>query len=189
MSEKRIIANRRNARRSTGPRTQAGKARTRLNATKHGGYLTVINDGEDGTRIKRLYLDLLTECQPFGFEETLIVNEIAKVIWRKNRFQAAEAEAIAAYMHGEFGKSNERGDVGFALAQDAGSYGVIPKCLAAEEILDRRLWRLFDRLSRLQKQRGFISGKPASTDLATTVECPLQTKVSVGSEECTDPEI
>lgn len=35
-SEKRLAANRRNAQRSTGPRTQDGKARSRLNAVKHG---------------------------------------------------------------------------------------------------------------------------------------------------------
>ena len=35
-SQRRIDANRRNARRSTGPRTDDGKARSRLNAVKHG---------------------------------------------------------------------------------------------------------------------------------------------------------
>ena len=35
-STNRIIANRRNATRSTGPRTDAGKARSRLNGLKHG---------------------------------------------------------------------------------------------------------------------------------------------------------
>src|SRR5262245_59765127 len=35
-SERKIAANRRNARKSTGPRSAAGKARTRGNAWKHG---------------------------------------------------------------------------------------------------------------------------------------------------------
>jgi RNA polymerase-interacting CarD/CdnL/TRCF family regulator len=35
-TEKQILANRRNARSSTGPRTTAGKARSRTNARRHG---------------------------------------------------------------------------------------------------------------------------------------------------------
>ena len=36
LSERKIEANRRNARLSTGPRTEAGKNRSRYNAIKHG---------------------------------------------------------------------------------------------------------------------------------------------------------
>ena len=35
-TEKQILANRKNARSSTGPRTTAGKARSRMNARRHG---------------------------------------------------------------------------------------------------------------------------------------------------------
>ncbi len=41
VSERQIAANRRNAKRSTGPKTEAGKAVQRLNATKHGLTSTI----------------------------------------------------------------------------------------------------------------------------------------------------
>ena len=169
MNEKRISANQQNALRSTGPRSQAGKARSRLNATKHGGYAMVCIEGENDRRLKDLYLHLVVEYRPMGFEENLLVREISKTIWRKNRFQTAEAKAIDAFSYAHFEGEEKKGDVGLALAQDAGAYGTIPRCLAADEMLDRRLWRLFDRLRKRQKKRGFCPWKSRADSPGTGV--------------------
>ncbi len=40
-----IEANRRNARRSTGPRTRAGKSLARMNALRHGGRSEILHAG------------------------------------------------------------------------------------------------------------------------------------------------
>jgi hypothetical protein len=159
MSEKNNAANKNNAQKSTGPKTPQGKARSRLNSTKHGGYARVCIEGEDSGRLKALFLDLVAEYKPMGFEEYYLLNEIADSIWRKNRFKAGETNAISSYSYHLGAQTEEKGDIGFAMAQDAGAYGTIPRCLAAEELMDRRVWRLFDRLRKIQKERAFCACK------------------------------
>ena len=51
---RKISANRRNARRSTGPRTAAGKARAKRNALRHGLATCISNDAVVAPEIERL---------------------------------------------------------------------------------------------------------------------------------------
>lgn len=64
---KQVEANRQNAKRSTGPKTAAGKAAVSGNALKH-GLLTeaALLAGEDEEAFASLADDLLAELQPVG---------------------------------------------------------------------------------------------------------------------------
>jgi hypothetical protein len=53
-SEAKIVANRRNAQRSTGPRTAPGKARVRRNAVRHGLAACVVGDLNAATEVDRI---------------------------------------------------------------------------------------------------------------------------------------
>ena len=53
-SERKIEANRRNARKSTGPRSSVGKRRTSRNAYRHGVTASVTSSAERTKRIERL---------------------------------------------------------------------------------------------------------------------------------------
>src|SRR5262245_21260067 len=102
MSEKQRLANKQNSLKSTGPKSAEGKARSRLNAMKHGAYAEVCCSNEDRRKFNHLVLDLLAEYRPIGFEEKLLVEEIAQTIWRMNRYKAAEAQLLDSYSYARF---------------------------------------------------------------------------------------
>jgi hypothetical protein len=64
-TEKQIAANRANAKRSTGPSTIDGKARSRMNAWKHGLRAEkVVIAGEDAEDLQAIQRELWEEHQP-----------------------------------------------------------------------------------------------------------------------------
>ena len=73
-SEKQVEANRRNAAKSTGPKTAAGKQISRMNALKHGlDAERVVIPGEDPEEFEGLFRALEEHYQPVGSIEGLLV--------------------------------------------------------------------------------------------------------------------
>jgi|SRR5579871_3378098 len=89
LSEKRLKANRENAKKSTGPRTPQGKAHSRRNAIKHGLFarpiLASLLQGEDTAEYDGLLADLKEQHKPVGRAEELEVERIAQSWWRLKR--------------------------------------------------------------------------------------------------------
>jgi hypothetical protein len=93
-------ANRRNAQRSTGPRTEQGKAQASQNAIKHGLFCRqiVVEDprvGEDPAKYKALVEALREEFMPRGALEKILVERIAVHAWRLKRAAKYEAARIS----------------------------------------------------------------------------------------------
>jgi len=101
-SEKQAQANRRNALKSTGPKTPEGKAAVRLNANKHGlRSQEVLLPGEDEEALKELDENLRAELQPLGELENLLVDGIIAAQWRLRRLRRVEAGIFAWELYGE----------------------------------------------------------------------------------------
>ena len=101
-SEKQIQANRRNALKSTGPKTPQGKAAIRLNANKHGlRSQEVLLPGEDEEALNELDENLRAELQPVGELENLLVEGIVAAHWRLRRLRRVEAGIFAWELYGE----------------------------------------------------------------------------------------
>jgi transposase len=100
-SDKKAEANRRNALKSTGPKTPDGKAAVRLNALKHGlRSEEILLWGEDEDALRELGERLRNELQPAGELENLLVDRIIASYWRLRRVGRVEA-GIFAWEHSE----------------------------------------------------------------------------------------
>jgi len=87
----RAQINRANSQHSTGPKTQAGKQRSSLNALRHGltGQIIVL-PGEDLEAYRRHVDSFIDEYHPKGATETHLVQSLADTAWRQNRVAALE---------------------------------------------------------------------------------------------------
>src|SRR5580765_2237263 len=93
---KQIEANRRNALRSTGPKTPAGKAAVRLNALRNGLWAkTVVLPGEKQEDFDQLCDTLESHWQPQNPAEQAHVEQMATCYWQKIRLQVAENSILA----------------------------------------------------------------------------------------------
>ena len=101
-SEKKAQANRRNALKSTGPKTPEGKAAVRLNALRHGlRSEKILLPGEDEEALRELGERLRNELQPAGELENLLVDRIISAYWRLRRLGRVEAGIFAWGLYGE----------------------------------------------------------------------------------------
>src|SRR4051794_24428420 len=96
-SIKQIAANRANARRSTGPKTDPGKDIAKLNAVKHGGLspLPVLPEVETRDAWQDHLDGTLASLQPSGHLETVLAERVALILWRMNRVARFEREITA----------------------------------------------------------------------------------------------
>ena len=97
-SDKRAEANRLNAQKSTGPRTAEGKARSSMNAVKHGlAAQTALLPGEDPAELEALAQSLAAEFRPLGALGAILLQRVVSIAWKLRRVSSAE-EAVARDM-------------------------------------------------------------------------------------------
>ncbi len=95
-SEAQIAANRANAQRSTGPKTEEGKARVAQNGLKHGLCAkSAVLPGEERAGYEALLADLVALWRPTNGPELALVEEYAGCIWRLRRSCLVETGLLA----------------------------------------------------------------------------------------------
>ena len=155
-SERKLKANRRNAKLSTGPRDTR---RTRYNAQKHGmlSQAAIIQDGdakEDPRELESLFDELWEDLKPVGKMEEILVDEIVSCVWRKRRAKRAEV--------GEIQRVADLMIPFFPIAD--GKSGVVGLILRYETSYDRQMYRALKEFSERQAARQARSTRLGTSD-------------------------
>jgi hypothetical protein len=101
-SPAKAAANRRNAEKSTGPRTAQGKEKSKFNAVKHGQTArSALLPGEDPAALNALRETLLDDLQPRNSLEATLIVRIADDKWICDRSEQAAAERVAMRLRHE----------------------------------------------------------------------------------------
>ena len=101
-SPAQIEANRQNAQRSTGPRTQPGKATVSQNALRHGlcsGFPLMHEETEDD--VDQLLAALIEDNQPVGANEEILVYQMAEHFFSQKRASLLLAEELDSADYGD----------------------------------------------------------------------------------------
>jgi hypothetical protein len=95
-SLRQIEANRRNSEKSTGPKTEAGKQRSRRNALRHGLCAeTVVDILEDGDDYKAFEAAIIADYDAQTTVERELVLRLASLMWRIRRATSIETELLS----------------------------------------------------------------------------------------------
>jgi hypothetical protein len=95
-SLRQIAANRLNARKSTGPRTRDGKARSRRNALRHGLTAeTIVDVLESADDYRKFHKQVIRAVQPRSFVERELTFRLVSLLWRLRRATAIESGLLS----------------------------------------------------------------------------------------------
>ena len=93
ISDRKLAANRANASKSTGPRSEAGKQASSSNAIQHGLFAKhIILVGEDQNHFHTLKKGFLLRRNPRDVLELSLVDKIVSIHWKMHRLRQAELE-------------------------------------------------------------------------------------------------
>jgi hypothetical protein len=154
----RAAVNKANAQKSTGPRTDSGKQRSKLNALRHGltGH-TIVLPTEDHWAYQLHTQRFVHQFQPVGALEEQLVQSLADSAWRLNRVPALETNLLTlglTDLEGTISTGHAQADAALAAAQTFRDHA---SGFAILTIYEQRISRLFaktlEQLRQIQAER------------------------------------
>ena len=189
-----ITANRRNAQKSTGPKTAEGKAAVAQNAVKHGlfAHENVIKC-EKVSDFDEFRDELLTGLAPVGGVEAMMAERIVSLSWRLKRVERMNSEVIdvmiarietdswekeqreeAGLLDPETGRSDLV--LGWVTNRDfCDSDVLLERLLIYEKRIESSFYKAMNELQKLQRTR---KREQAETAELESVQSPLRDKAT-----------
>jgi hypothetical protein len=176
VSIKKIKANQRNAQKSTGPVSIAGKSWSRRNSVKHGLFaMDVVTIGENKLQFEEFNKQLIKELKPIDMLSMQIANKIVYTAWNLRRcdkiqsgllayeMQSYEADEyknkLAEIRHSNFAKTDETKVnyqnllMGLAFIRDCNSGNATIKLGSYETKLLNRYTKLIEQLKQYKEEQ------------------------------------
>jgi hypothetical protein len=174
-SLKKVLANRNNAKKSTGPRTENGKAWAKRNAVKHGLRAEhIITVGENKIEFEELKDQFVKELQPIDIISMQLVNRIVLTAWNLQRSDKIQSGMLAYEMlsyeadeyksklkeihHADFAGSQIKVPyqnllMGLSFLRDCNSSNAMVKLVSYETRMLNRYSQLLEQLKKYKEQK------------------------------------
>jgi len=159
-TEKQIEANRRNAQKSTGPRTNSGKALAGRNSRKHGTYeREPLLPGENSHNLDTLVEAYKQRFQPQNPIESDLVFQLAAIQYRLRRAMRLESSIFDFQFDQRVKRLNRLGEpidrgqlIGATVLGDAANGNALSKIALYEIRLGQRYERTRKQLDQIQSR-------------------------------------
>lgn len=168
VSPEKLAANRANARKSTGPRTEAGKNKSSRNSWRHGFFAkrlfaTPEQQAQEGKEYELLLNAVLDHYRPVGLWEELWTERIAVELFRSANILSHEQGILNGLLPFEM--------------------QAIDRILRYQAACNRQLAQVIEQLERLQEVRRAIEEQEASSHLEIANPSRGQNEVEEQSED------
>ena len=170
-TKSQIDANRRNAQKSTGPKTQEGKDKSRRNGLQHGlTAKTCMLEDEDPEALVDLLNEIREKFNPQDTDEDFLIERMAKARFKYNRIMPIEAAIYNLRLSVDRTPKEitealgVNGQHAWAYMRDANGGNALSKLARYETSLLREYDRSRQELEKLQKIRAARPTPPPITD-------------------------
>ena len=155
ISDKQLAANRRNAQKSTGPKTEEGKSVVAQNAVRHGFTAAApILPNEDPAAYAAFKSQLTKELNPQGHVENMLADRIVDLSWRLKRSGRLHIDAYRVFAEHPRHKQSRGADTDLDCGQiavnDFAEARVFERLLVHERRIESSLYKTITELQRLQ---------------------------------------